>query len=148
MFRGGRLLSGNPIAEPLRFMVAEATPDSCMAGDSISPIYSKGVLFVLGQLVSCPICSGFHTGLVTMMIYSFSPAWGMTLLSLLAASGIGEFVQYVVEPGEWLGRLLRVLDGIAEPSNWNRVAQKLAVATVVNQIETERGVETVRESVQ
>ncbi len=131
MFRGGRLISGSSIAEPLRFPVAEARPDSCMAGDSVSPIYDRGALCVLGQLVSCPVCSGFHVGVIVMLLYSFAPAWGFTILGLFAASGLGEMLNYIVEPGEWAGRLLRVLDGIMEPSNWDRVKAKLAKPVII-----------------
>lgn len=113
-FRVGRALSFNGVFVWLRDMVEiKATPDSSGAGDSNNP-YGKGPLYVIGELLCCPICSATWGGAGLLLAYALVPHFGNGMILLLGAAGIAEVLHWGSESFEWAGRYYREESG----SHW------------------------------
>ncbi len=87
------------------------------AGDSVNARYEGGLLSVLGNGLSCPICSGTWTATLLMVLYCASPALGRITIFLLAAAGLAQVLVYYTEANEWKARHYRVQSGIYDPKN-------------------------------
>lgn len=97
-FRMGRLVSYDRVMEPLRSPFTQTVPDPTGAGESVEP---KGVGWrrAVGELMSCPICSG--TWMAAMLLYGLELAPGPTrvLMTIMSAMGLSELLDSLVE---WL----------------------------------------------
>lgn len=112
-FRLGRAVSFNMIFLWLRQAVdiVEA-PDSSGQGAN-NQATGVGLKYVLGELVSCPICSGTWAAMILLGLYLITPQVGQVLVYALAAAGLAEFTHWMSEAGQWLGRWGRESAGAA-----------------------------------
>lgn len=112
-FRLGRMVAWDRVAEPLRYPFARTVPDATGAGDSVEP-RGEGARQALGQLISCPICSG--TWVAAALVY-FLYAWpgpAHVFLAILAAVGAAEMLNALAEATCWVGQYARTLTGEKE----------------------------------
>ena len=111
--RMGRLIAYDQVMEPLRKPFAKTVPDWTGAGETTEP-RGKGVRHALGELITCPICSG--TWAASMLVYGLVLLPGPTrvFITILAAIGIGEVLNYVIEALSWTGHLQRLRIGAWE----------------------------------
>jgi hypothetical protein len=109
-FRLGRLISYDLVTEPLRLPFTKTVPDETGAGDSVEA-RGNGIQHALGQLISCPICSG--TWAAAMLTYGLClfPEAMRLFLFMTAAIGIAEILNGLVEASSWGGFLSRTLAG-------------------------------------
>jgi len=116
VYRGARTLSFNEVAEWIRAPFCYTKPDSCGAGENVHPIEGKGEqVYVIGSLLSCPICTGTWVSLGLFVIYSLFPDFGTALVVVLGMAAVNELLHYVSEFFSWIGRLARVLSGTISP---------------------------------
>lgn len=111
-FRLGRSVSFNLIGQPLRELVGvKEEPDSSGAGNN-NHAKGAGLRRVLGELVCCPICSGTWAALALVLVNSLNPRLGLVLVLALGAAGLAEFVNWLSEAGQWVGRGAREVSGL------------------------------------
>jgi hypothetical protein len=105
-YRLGHLVSYDLVMEPLRSPFARTVPDSTGAGDTVEP-RGEGVQGALGQLITCPICSGtwISAGLVALMVWF--PGIIRFFLWMTAAIALAEIIQAITEALCWSGNLNR-----------------------------------------
>lgn len=119
-FRGARALSYNGVFGWLREPFTDVVPDSSGAGDSVVPRQgAKGLLYVLGDCLACPICTGTHVGGVLITLTALFPTFGLFLAYGLAVAGVAEILHWHSERDEWQGRAARETAG-TEWLNKNR----------------------------
>lgn len=112
-FRLGRMVAWDRVTEPLRYPFARTVPDGTGAGESVEP-RGEGARQALGQLISCPICSG--TWIAAGLVY-FLYAWpgpAHVFLAILAAVGAAELLNSFTEATCWVGQYARTLTGEKE----------------------------------
>ncbi|HET8571166.1 MAG TPA: DUF1360 domain-containing protein [Candidatus Limnocylindria bacterium] len=99
-YRIGRMVAFERVAVPLREPFTATVPDSSGAGETVVA-RGRGPQWVLGELLSCPICvatwaaSGLFIGLGVV------PRYTQTLLTVLTATGIAEVLNQLVEALTW-----------------------------------------------
>lgn len=113
VYRLGRLVAFERVADPLRRPFTETVPDHTGAGESVEP-RGEGVRQALGQLVSCPICAGtwIAAGL-TYFLYLF-PGPARIFLMMTAAIGVAELLHCASETLSWTAQLRRTQTGELE----------------------------------
>ena len=116
-FRMARMLSFNEVAELLRAPFTEVVKDSCGAGADVHP-RGEGIQYVIGSLLSCPICTGTWSSLVLFSLWVLLPAFGKPLAYVLALAGAIELLHYGACALEWSGRLSRVQSGKIAPDKY------------------------------
>jgi len=114
--RMARTISFNEIGEGLRAPFTEVVPDSCHAGSNVHP-KGAGLTYVIGSLMSCPICSGTWSALLLYATWVIWPAFGQTLVIVLALAGASEFLHWTMEVLEWTGRAARCISGLISPDD-------------------------------
>lgn len=113
--RLARTLSFNEIAEPLRAPFTVVKPDSCGAGADVHPKDGDGLVYVIGSLLSCPICTGTWSALALVGAWAWNEAFGITLIAILGLAGASEVIHYGNEFLSWGGRMFRVISGSINP---------------------------------
>jgi hypothetical protein len=115
-FRLGNLVAYDHVFEPLRAPFAVTVPDGTGAGDSVEA-RGTGVQRALGQLVSCPICSG--TWIAAFLVYGLALFSGPTRLFLwmAAAVGLAQVIGATVEALSWSGAYSRARTGAITITN-------------------------------
>ncbi|MCZ7551536.1 MAG: hypothetical protein B6D39_01330 [Anaerolineae bacterium UTCFX2] len=109
-FRLGRMVAYDTVFEPLRAPFCVTVPDSTGAGDTVEP-KGTGARYAMGQLLSCPLCSG--TWISAGLIYAlyFLPTPTRAFLFIIAAVAIAEMLGSVTEALSWSGQLARARSG-------------------------------------
>jgi hypothetical protein len=102
-------VSFNGVAEWLRFPFTKEVVDTSGAGGSIEA--KDGFFNVVGQLISCPICSGTWSAMFLVSIYAYFPALGTAFIAVLGVAGISEMLHWGSELLEWGGRASREASG-------------------------------------
>ncbi|NMB87163.1 MAG: DUF1360 domain-containing protein [Chloroflexi bacterium] len=132
VLRLGRLIAYDLITEPLRAPFTRTVPDGTGAGDSVEP-RGRGVQHTIGQLISCPICSG--TWIAAFLVYALY-AWpepARVFITILGAIGIAEVLNGLLESLSWSGQLSRTQSGAIlrkmqsetppSPSQWEDIVE-------------------------
>lgn len=109
-FRLGRLIAYDVVMEPFRRPFARTVPDATGAGETVEPS-GTGVRRALGQLFSCPICTG--TWVAAFLVYGLYTVPGPTrvFLVIMAVIGAAELLNGVEEAFCWSGQLARTMAG-------------------------------------
>ena len=106
-YRGGRAVAFNAVFEWLRTLLkCKIVTDSSGAGENVEAC-GTGIMKALGELVTCPICSGTWVGMMLLVAHSVSPALGKGLIVVLAAAGVAELLHWASEFLSWGGRASR-----------------------------------------
>lgn len=109
-YRMGHLIAYDLVTEPLRQFFTVTVPDSTGAGESVEP-RGEGVRRALGQLVSCPICSGTWAAAVMVYALYLWPDPTRVFLLVMAAIGAAELLNSAGEAFAWTGQNQRTLAG-------------------------------------
>jgi hypothetical protein len=109
-YRLGRLAAYDKVMEPLRRPFTETTLDSSGSGQTVVP-RGAGAQRALGELISCPICTG--TWIAAALIYglNLAPHFARTLMIVMSAIGAGELLDAATEAMEWTGQARRIQAG-------------------------------------
>ncbi len=112
-YRLGRMVAYDKIFETYRSPFARTGPDPTGAGDTTMP-RGHGVREAIGELITCPICAGTWIAAGLFYLLNLFPAMGRTLLAIMSAIGMAEFLQAATEAFEWLGQAEREEAGSME----------------------------------
>lgn len=104
--RLGRLAAFDKVAEPLRAPFTRTVRDQTGAGDTVVAA-GRGPRYVLGELISCPICAG--TWIAAGLVYGLQIIPGPTrlLISIMSATGLAEVLNAGTEALTWAGQAQR-----------------------------------------
>jgi hypothetical protein len=106
VFRMGRMVSYDTVMEPYRAPFTQTVPDDSGAGDTVEP-KGEGWRRAIGELISCPICSG--TWIAAVLVYGMQVLPGPTraLMAIMSVIGIGEILNAGTEALSWNAQLAR-----------------------------------------
>jgi hypothetical protein len=105
-YRLGRLVSFDQIFEPFRTPFTRTVKDESGMGMTIEP-KGSGFRRAIGDLLSCPICSG--TWISAGLVYGLNlfPRATRTFLAIMSSIGAAEILNAATEALEWTGQLAR-----------------------------------------
>jgi hypothetical protein len=105
-FRIGRMIAYEGVAEPLREPFTSTRLDDSGAGQTVVAS-GEGVRFVLGQLMSCPICVG--TWVAAGLVYGLQllPRPTRILLAIMSTVGVAQLCHSLSEWLDWNARAAR-----------------------------------------
>jgi hypothetical protein len=105
-YRLGRLVAYDKVTQPLRQSFTKTVNDPSGAGKTVAP-KGTGAQRALGELLSCPICSG--TWIAAILVYGLGliPGPTRTFLAIMSAIGLGELLNAATEALQWLGEAER-----------------------------------------
>ncbi len=100
------------VAEPLRAPFTITTRDASGVGDTVASQPQRGVVRALGELLSCPICTG--TWVAAALVYGLAimPWATRTFMLLQGAVGIAELLHAAEEALKWTGQTERATSGL------------------------------------
>ena len=105
-YRLGHLISFDKVTEPLRLPFTETRMDDFGAAMTVEP-RGEGVQRALGELISCPICSGTWAAAALVYLVNLFPGPGRIFITMLGAIGIGEVLHALTEQLSWTAALAR-----------------------------------------
>ena len=105
-YRLGHLISFDKVTEPLRLPFTETKMDDFGAAMTVEA-RGEGVQRALGELVSCPICSGTWAAAALVYLVNLFPGPGRVLITMLGAIGMGEVLHSLTEQMNWSATLAR-----------------------------------------
>lgn len=104
--RLGRLISYDLVMQPLRSPFTQTVANTSGSGDTVKP-KGSGVRRAIGEMLSCPICSGtWAAAFLTYSLYLF-PGPTRVFLVMTAAIGLVEILNALLEFMSWLGEYAR-----------------------------------------
>ncbi len=105
-YRIGRLVAYERVSEPLRQPFTQVIQDESGAGDTVVA-GGRGFRWVLGELLSCPICIG--TWAAAGLVYSLhlAPRPTRVLLAVMSSTGVAQVLNESTEALSWSGRAAR-----------------------------------------
>lgn len=105
-FRIGRMIAYEGVAAPLREPFTTTQPDASGAGQTVVAS-GHGARFVLGELVSCPICIGTWTAAALVYGLHLLPRPTRLLLAIMSTTGVAELCYSITEALDWTARAAR-----------------------------------------
>ncbi len=101
-FRVGRMIAYEGVAAPLRDPFTEVAPDPSGTGKTVVA-QGSGVRRVVGELLSCPICTG--TWVAAGLVYGIQllPVPTRVFLWITSTTGVAEIVYGLTEALSWTG---------------------------------------------
>ena len=99
-YRLARLASFDKVLEPIRDQFTQVEPDQFGADTTVVP-RGKGVQRAIGELISCPICTG--TWIAAALTYGLHlfPGPARLLMTVMGAIGMGELLNALTENLHW-----------------------------------------------
>jgi len=111
-YRLGHLISFDKVTEPLRLPFTETKMDDFGAAMTVEP-RGEGVRRAIGELISCPICSGTWASAALVYGLNLFPGPARIFVTILGAIGIGELLHSLTEALSWTATLARKRSGNA-----------------------------------
>ncbi len=109
-YRAGHMIAYERVAEPLREPLTDTVPDASGYGETVVAT-GKGVRYVLGELVSCPVCVGTWAAAGLVYGLHLAPRPTRVFLAVMGTTGVAEVLHCSVEALSWVGRAARVFAG-------------------------------------
>lgn len=109
-FRIGRMLAYDQVAQPVREPFTQTEPDASGAGDTVVPD-GRGARRALGELFSCPICTGTWVAAILTYGLHLLPGPTRVLITMMGAVGAAELLGAGTEAMSWSGAEARVRVG-------------------------------------
>jgi len=109
-YRLGHLIAYDLVTEPFRQFFTQTLPDPTGAGETVEP-KGDGFRKAIGQLVSCPICSGTWAAAVLVYALYLWPDPVRVFLAMTAAIGAAELLNAAGEALSWSAQHHRVQAG-------------------------------------
>jgi hypothetical protein len=104
--RAGRLISYDLVTEPIRDPFTETKDHPSGAGEMVVP-KGSGATGAIGELLSCPICSGTWAAAALAFFLRLAPRPARFFLAILSATGVAEILSALLEALEWSGEAER-----------------------------------------
>jgi len=105
-YRLGHLISFDKVTEPLRLPFTETKMDEFGAAMTVEA-RGEGVRRAIGELISCPICSGTWAAAALVYLVNLFPGPGRVFITMLGAIGMGEMLHALSEQLSWTATLAR-----------------------------------------
>lgn len=112
--RIGRMIAFERVAAPIREPFTATVPHESGADETVVA-RGRGVRWVLGELLSCPICVGTWAALGLAIGMSLLPGPTRFVIRVLAVTGLAELNYVGVEWLEWAARANRTAAGTHGP---------------------------------
>jgi hypothetical protein len=109
-YRIGHMLAYERVATPIRRPFTQTIRDSSGAGETVVA-RGRGPRWVLGELLSCPICAGTWAAAALYIGLAVAPRLTGGLLDILTPTGIAEVLDEGVERLTWQAREARTRTG-------------------------------------
>ncbi len=103
VLRMGRLLAYDGVMQPFRGWFVKVVPHYTGNGDTTESRGGDNLRGALGDLLSCPICSGTHAASITLLTMTFWPDFGLALVIVTFGIGVAEILNAVIEGYQWHG---------------------------------------------
>ena len=100
--RLGRLVAHDLVTEPYRAPFTETVPDQYGTGETVVPKRS-GWRRAIGELISCPICSGTWAAAAMVYALQIAPHPTRLFMAIMGAVGVGEILNALTEAMSWGG---------------------------------------------
>lgn len=100
----GRIVVYDRVSKPLREPFTTTQPDSSGAGDTVVAKPGTGFRRTLGELLSCPICTGTWVAAASVIGLHLLPRPTRVFLAVTSATGIAEIIHVLIEALRWEGR--------------------------------------------
>ena len=113
-YRMGRLVAYDKVFETYRSFFTQTVPDQSGAGDSVEPIRKSGVHQAIGELLSCPICSGTWISAGLVYALALAPRPTRYFISIMSTIGLAELLNALTEALSWFGQASRDEAGLIE----------------------------------
>lgn len=109
-YRLGRMVAYDKVADPIRQPFAKTVPDETGAGETTMP-KGRGVKQAIGELITCPICSG--TWIAAGLVYGLNllPNPTRVFVAIMGTTGFVEILNALTEALSWLGQAERKASG-------------------------------------
>ena len=105
-FRMGRLMSYDLVFRPIREPVTETVPNPDGNGERVVP-EGTGLRHAVGDLVSCPTCSGTWAAAGLVYALRIFPGPARAFMAIMAAAGAAELLDGAYEMLNWSGNAAR-----------------------------------------
>lgn len=109
-YRLGHLISFDKVTEPLRLPFTETKMDDFGAAMTVEA-RGEGARRALGELVSCPICSGTWVAAALVYALHLFPGPARIFITMLGAIGMGEVLHSLTEALSWTATRARKQSG-------------------------------------
>lgn len=109
-YRLGHLISFDKVTEPLRLPFTETKMDDYGAAMTVEA-RGEGVQRAVGELISCPICSGTWAAAALVYGLHLFPGPARLFTTVLGAIGMGELLHALTEALSWTATLARKKSG-------------------------------------
>ena len=108
--RLGRLIAFDRVAEPIRKPFTQTVADETGAGETVEA-RGSGVVYSIGQLLSCPICAG--TWVAAGLVYGMQviPRPTKIFIAIMSTIGAAEFLNSLTETFSWTAQAARKYAG-------------------------------------
>lgn len=113
-YRMGRMVAYDKVFETYRSFFAETVPDPSGAGESVEPVKKSGLHQALGELLSCPICSGTWVSAALVYALTLAPRPTRVFISIMSTIGVAELLNALTEALSWFGQAARDEAGLIE----------------------------------
>jgi hypothetical protein len=114
VYRLGRLVAYDKVMESYRSFFTRTVPDPSGAGESIEPKRRSGFQQAIGELLSCPICSGTWIAAGLVYALALAPRPTRVFLAIMSSMGVGELLNAATEALSWLSQETRDQAGLIE----------------------------------
>ena len=104
--RLGRLIAYDLVTEPYRAPFTETVPDQYGTGEIVVP-KASGWRRAVGELISCPICSGTWAAAAMVYALQIAPQPTRIFIAIMGAIGAGEILNALTESLSWGGESSR-----------------------------------------
>lgn len=131
--RMAHTISENAPGEWLRTPFTELTDHSSGEGQDVNP-RGHGLQHLIGELLSCPICSGTWSALMLTAVYLLSPSVGSVLIFVLSVAGASEIMHFIKQFFEWQGYASRHVTGLYNKANIESARKSTYAANFDTQI--------------
>jgi Protein of unknown function (DUF1360) len=111
-YRVGHMVAYERVAEPLREPFTAVVADGSGAGDTVVA-RGRGARWVIGELLSCPVCAGTWATLGLFIGLGALPRFTQSLITVLSATGVAELLDRVIEALTWRAERSRSAAGRA-----------------------------------
>jgi hypothetical protein len=105
-YRLGRMIAYDRVTEPVRLFFTETVPDASGAGETVVPA-GQGARNAIGQLLSCPICSGTWVAAALVYAFHFFEAPTRMFMAIIASTALAELLDALTEDWQWSGQAAR-----------------------------------------
>lgn len=97
----GRAVAYMTIGYPFRALFATTKDHPNGIGGWTEPKYDRGWKKAIGELLTCPVCSGTWAAALLLILWNINPTVALHTCQVFAAGSVAALVSYTTEAIEW-----------------------------------------------